>query len=257
MHCVILYSNYTFYNIEHFGLLYKRCLKWMLHSHTVSPRSGGSPSQTSLRRGAPSTWWATAAPCTQWAASPWFRWRTRRWLPQRSLTSGSKSSQLTRTKIFKVLFHCLFFLLLLPEIWFFSCSCLGTKLIRSSGVACWGKCVTLPAPPVCPCASTLPGCPNCRQNLFLSLTSTTTPLDAPPPLPLPILLPQRAASEVSHTLYSDFCVSSWSLTLIFLWTQMIFICTINARFCCLLQRLHRPCSIKKKKGKKKQHETTI
>lgn len=29
-----------------------------------------------------------------WVASPWFRWRTRRWHPQRSLTSGSKSSQI-------------------------------------------------------------------------------------------------------------------------------------------------------------------
>lgn len=47
---------------------------------------------------------------------------------------------------------------------------LGMRMIRSSGAACWGRCATLLVPPVCPCASTLPGCPNCRQTRCLCLS---------------------------------------------------------------------------------------
>lgn len=118
---------------------------------------------------------------------------------------------------------------------------LGMRMIRSSGAGCWGRCGTLPAPPVCPCASMLPGCPNCRQKHFISFL---TPPTAPPDTPL---LPQQAASEASHPLHSDFCVSSWSLTLIFLWTQMIFICTINTRLRCLFKDCTIPTVLKKKK----------
>lgn len=99
-----------------------------------------------------------------WVASPWSRWRTRRWRPQRSLTSGSKSAQKQGSQNFVVKgYHC-------PEIWLFASVLSGMRRTRNSGVACWGRCVTRPVPPACPCASTPPGCPNCRQNHFLSLS---------------------------------------------------------------------------------------
>lgn len=132
-------------------------------------------------------------------------------------------------------YHCV-----RSQVWLFPLVLLGMRTVRSSGTACWGRCVMPPAPPVCPCISTLQGCPNCREKHFLSfLTPPTTPPDTP-------LLPQRAASEAAHPLHSDFCVSSWSLTLIFLWTQMIFICTINSRFCCLFKDCTIPTVLKKK-----------
>lgn len=82
---------------------------------------------------------------------------------------------------------------------------LGMRMIKSSGVACWGRCVTLPAPPVCPWASTLPGCQNCRQNHFLSFLTPqqchVTPPSSLSELPLRRLIPCTRIS-----------VSSWSLT---------------------------------------------
>lgn len=121
--------------------------------------SGGRPSQSSRRRGVPSTLWAAAAPCTPSAASPWSRWRTRRWPPLRSLTSGSKSSRVTSTRLQslrRVRFNW--------RCWL--CSP-GMRTTRSSGAACCGRCVMSLVPPACPCASTLTGCPNCRQPCFL------------------------------------------------------------------------------------------
>jgi len=176
--------------------------------------SGGNPSQSFLRRGALSTSWAAVASCTPWVVSRWFRRRTRKWPPQRSLTSGSKS------QVFEPMLEsvCSLLLCLFGDVTFFLLL-LGMRMTRSNGAACWGRCVMLPAPPVCLSASTLPGCQNCRQIRFSSFAPSINASWRPP-------LPPASC------LWTALSSPSWSLTLISLWTQMIFICKINTCFCC-------------------------
>ena len=155
-----------------------------------------------------------------WVASPWSRWRTRRWRPQRSLTSGSKSAQKQGSQNFVVKgYHC-------PEIWLFASVLSGMRRTRNSGVACWGRCVTRPVPPACPCASTPPGCPNCRQNHFLSVfLYCFTPLSVSRSRFLSVEL----IFGIHFSLNSKICI-----------------CTINTWFCCLFKVMPSPQYSKKR-----------
>lgn len=89
---------------------------------------------------------------------------------------------------------------------------LGMRMIRSSGAACWGRCATLLVPPVCPCASMLPGCPNCRQTHCLCLSYLSI-------LAVPCDIPQRSRNELSlrHLIScTHISVLSWTLPFILL-----------------------------------------
>lgn len=126
---------------------------------SVRVSSGGSSSQSFLRRGALSTWWALTALYMQSGALQWFRWRIKRWPLQRSLTSGSKFPQTGFLGVNAV-----------SSLMWFRSVLTGMRRIRNSGAECWGNCATLQVPPACPCVSTLRGCPNCRQNSPLTHT---------------------------------------------------------------------------------------
>lgn len=81
----------------------------------------------------------------------------------------------------------------------------GSRTIRSSGAACWGRCVTPLVPPACPCASTPPGCPNCRRPCFLYQPQLQHCLETPAPNPRPKSF--QASHLIVLELNFDICAS--------------------------------------------------